>query len=183
MIVQQKANQMSYYDRLEDADAAIITAFNQDLNYFKSILFNKKGWRNDAYAIDKKGRTVHIEIKQRQGKYKDFNEFIKKYNSCYLAADKIPWMQKIMQSGYTLSEKELFISIFDDGNTILLFDLLKPQKVEWFPNSRTWNPGQNKWTFETNIGFYWKNAVIFKKDITTNHYKKLTKKEIDNLGN
>lgn len=161
----------NYVKKQEQNDRDILQAFNDDLNYFQELTFTADKTRHDATAVDKKGRKVHIEIKQREGKYKDFNEFKKKFNSCYLSTDKIPWFQKINTSGHSLNEQQLFITIFDDGDTILLFNLLKEQPVEFQPNTRVWNPMKKQWQYETNIGFLIENALIFKKE--NGHYSKL----------
>lgn len=159
----------NYVSKQEQDDREILKTFNDDLNYFQELTFTPDKSRTDAYAIDRKGRKVHIEIKQRKGNYKDFEKFKEKYDSCYLSTDKIPWFQKINTSGHTLQEQQLFVTIFDDGDTILLFNLLKQQKVDFQPNTRVWNPMYKCWKYETNIGFKIENALIYKK--INGHYK------------
>ena len=171
-----------FFKSMEKKDAAIMQAFNEDLNYFTKLNFTEEGTRHDATAIDIKNRKVHLEIKNRQGEYKDFNKFKEKYETLYIGADKLQWLEKIMESGMTLNEKCLFVTIFNDGDYVLLFDPFKRDaEIVIKPMMRTWNPGLNKWTFETNIGFKWRDCLIYKKEEDTGHYRPLTRKEISSL--
>ena len=173
---------MSYFNKMEKKDAAIMQAFNDDLNYFTKLNFTEELTRHDATAIDIKNRKVHLEIKNRQGEYKDFNKFKEKYETLYIGADKLQWLTKIMESGMTLNEKCLFVTIFNDGDYVLLFDPFKRDaEIIIKPMMRTWNPGLNKWTFETNIGFKWRDCLIYKKEEDTGHYRPLTRKEINSM--
>ena len=162
----------NYFDLLEEKDAKIVDAFNNDLKWFTNLQYNDKGSRIDATAQDKKGRKVHIEIKQRTGeKYGNFKNFIEHYDTIFLDTGKLDYFSKIMSSGYTLNEKELFISIFNEGDIIIVHDLNRPQSIEWLPNNRIYNPGTEKWEFEHRIGLYWYNGLVIEKG-EDGHYKK-----------
>jgi len=169
----------NYFDEMEKKDSEIINAFNTQVHFFDKIYYNEKGSRIDAIAIDKKGRKVHAEIKQRTGKYGNFFEFIKSFNSIFLETGKLDAFSHTMNSGHTLQEKEILISIFNNGDVILIHDLDKPQEMEWFPNSRIFNPGTKRWEFEHRVGLYWYNAIIFVKE--DNKYIRKTKEEIQNI--
>ena len=170
----------NYFDSLEQKDAEILRAFNEDVKFFKSLNYNEKGSRIDATAIDKRGHKCHIEIKQRTGeRYGNFENFIVEFDTIFLDTGKLDWFSKIMASGYTLSEKELFVSIFNNGDVILIHDLNKPQPIEWLPNNRLFNPGTKKWEYEHRIGLYWQNAIIYSKD-KNGHYRRWQKEDIEN---
>lgn len=162
-----------YVKKQENKDRQILKQFNDDLNYFQELNFTPDKTRHDATAIDRRGRKVVIEIKQREGKYKSFDEFKKKYNSCYLSTDKLPWFEKVNTSGRTLNEQQLFITIFDDGDTILLFNLSKTQEVLLERNTRVYNPMKKCWQYEDNLGFKIENAIIYKR--INGHYQKIQK--------
>lgn len=171
----------NYFDTLEAKDAAIMTAFNDDLKWFTNLTYNKKGSKIDATATDKKGRKVHIEIKQRTGtRYGIFKNFIEQFDTIFLDTGKLDWFSKIMSSGYTLQEKELFVSIFDNGNIIIVHDLNRPQAIEWLPNNRIFNPGTKHWEYEHRIGLYWYNGLVYEKD-SDGHYKKWSDDDIITL--
>lgn len=162
-----------YVKTQENKDREILQAFNDDLNYFQELNFTPDKTRHDATAIDRRGRKVVIEIKQREGKYKSFDEFKKKYNSCYLSANKMHWLAKVYASGRTTNEQQLFITIFDDGDTILLFNLSKTQEVIYERNTRVYNPMKKCWQYEDNLGFKIENAIIYKR--INGHYQKIQK--------
>ena len=171
----------NYFDLLEQKDAQIIRAFNEDVKFFKNLTYNENGSKIDATAYTKKGKKVHIEIKQRTGeRYGKFKNFAEEFDTIFLDTGKLDWFSKIMSSGYSLNEKELFISIFDNGDTILIHDLNKPQLIEWLPNQRIYNPGTKKWDTEHRIGLYIYNAIIYQKD-DDGHYRRWTDEEIYNL--
>ena len=169
-----------YCDLMEREDTKIFTAFNNDQGWFKELIFNKRGSRIDAYAIDKKNRKCHVEIKQRCGKYGKFQDFINKFETIYLDYGKMNEFSDIMlRSGATLNERELFVSIFDDGNTILVHDLLKPQPTMHLPLQRVWNEATKCWDVEHKVGFYWFNALIYIKQ--DDGYKQLSNDDIAEL--
>lgn len=169
-----------YCDLMERTDAKIFTAFNNDQGWFKDLIYNKCGSRIDAYAIDIKNRKCHIEIKQRCGKYGKFKDFIDKFETIYLDYGKMNEFSEIMlHSGATRNERELFVSIFDEGDTIVVHDMLKTQPVLHMPLQRVWNEATRSWDVEHKIGLYWYNALIYVKEDDT--YRKLSDEEIDDL--
>ena len=176
--MEKKSFKQNYFDKLEEKDAQIINAFNDDLKWFTDLHYNAKGSKIDATAKDKKGRKVHIEIKQRTGtRYGDFKNFIEEFDTIFLDTGKLDYFSKIMSSGYTLEEKELFVSIFNNGDIIIIHDLNRPQQIEWLPNNRLFNPGTEKWEYEHRIGLYWYNGLVYEKG-EDGHYKKWDDEEI-----
>ena len=171
----------NYFNEMELKDAQIIKAFNDDVHFFKQLTFNPEKSRTDATALTKNNKKCHIEIKQRTGeRYGKFKKFVEQFDTIFLDTGKLDWFSKIMSSGYTLQEKELFISIFDNGDTIIIHDLNKPQQIELLPNQRLFNPGTKKWDIEHRIGFYWYNGIIYQKD-DDGKYRRWTDEEIESL--
>lgn len=157
---------------MEHLDATALNNFNQDKNFFKKITYNKEGARIDVMAIDIKDRKCHVEMKQRTDEYADFNSFIKKYDTIYIDCGKLDFLSDVMQaSGFNLNEQELFVSIFNDGDIILIHNLNKQQPVLWMPNRRVWNPAKNRHEREHKIGLYWYYATIYEKN-EDGHYEK-----------
>ena len=173
---------LSYFDEMEQKDAKVINAFNDDQKWFTNLQYNKKGSRIDATAFDKKGRKVHIEIKQRTGeRYGDFKNFIEHFDTIFLDTGKMDTFSKIMASGYSLSEKELFVSIFNDGDIIIIHDMNKHQLLDYLPCQRLWNPGTKQWNVSHRVGFFWYNGIVYEKDKDTGHYRRWTNEEIESL--
>lgn len=170
----------NYYDLLEMKDAQIISAFNNDVKFFTQLIYNDRFSRIDATAVDRKNRKCHLEIKQRTGKYASFQEFLDKFDTIYLDCGKLDTFSNIMlASGSTFNEQELFVSIFDDGDTILIHNINQQQAMMWLPCQRVWNEGAKKWDTEHKVGLYWFNAIIYQKQ--DGHYKRLTDEEIETI--
>ena len=155
----------SFYSKMERKDEQVLNDFNAQLNFFTEMTYNPKGDKSeiDVYAKDKKGRKVHLEVKQRIGKYSDFGEF-----------------SRIMQSGYTLNEQELFVNIFNDGNIITIHNLSVPQPIQWLPNQKIYNKGTKQWEYEHRVGLYWNTAIIYSKD-ENGKYRRWTQEDIDEM--
>lgn len=172
----------NYYDLMERKDAKIITAFNEDVKFFTQLIYNDRYSRIDATAVDRKNRKCHLEIKQRTGKYGSFQEFLDKFDTIYLDCGKLDTFSNIMlASGSSLNEQELFVSIFDDGDTILIHNINQQQPMMWMPCQRVWNEGAKKWDTEHKVGLYWYNALIYQKQ--DGHYKRLSDEEIETIRN
>lgn len=170
--------QNRYCDLMEREDAQIFSAFNENLKWFNQLIYNKRGSVIDAFGIDKKNRKCHIEIKQRTGKYEDFSTFLDNFETIYLDYGKMNMFSNIMmESGATLNEQELFVSIFNKGEIILIHNLLKPQPTLHMPLQRVYNPAKKQWEIEHKVGLYWHQAIIYEKQ-TDGNYKKWTDEDI-----
>lgn len=155
----------NYADVMESKDAKAFNEFNEQKKFFKKITYNQKGNRIDAQATDRLNRKCHIELKQRTGKYSDFEEFIKQFQTIYLDCGKLDHLSNIMMaSGYNLNEQELFVSIFNDGNVICIHNLNQPQPVMWLPNQKVWNPAKKRFEVEHKVGLYWYMATVYEKN-------------------
>ena len=154
----------NYYDRLEQRDSEILTEFNNQVKFFTELKFTEKGTRIDATGIDIKGRKANIEVKQRTGRYGNFEAFRGRFKEIYLDTGKLDYFSNLMmKSGFTMDEQELFISIFDDGDTIVIHNLNKPQPVMWLPNQTVTNIGGQRRETEHKIGFLISEAIIYRK--------------------
>lgn len=160
----------SYFKRMERKDAINLKNFNDKMNWFTELEYNEEYSRIDAEAMDKKGRKTHLEVKQRTKKYSDFTAFAKQFDTIYLDTGKLEHFSQIMLSGHELDEQELFVSIFNDGDVIVIHNLNKPQPMMWLPNQRVWNEGKKKFEYEHRVGLYWWNAMVFEKNKESGNY-------------
>lgn len=172
----------SFYSKMERKDEQVLNDFNKQLNFFTEMIYNPKGDKSeiDVYAKDKKGRKVHLEVKQRIGKYSDFGEFVKKFDTIFIECGKLYQFSRIMQSGYTLNEQELFLNIFNGGDIITIHNLSVPQPIQWLPNQKIYNKGTKQWEYEHRVGLYWNTALIYSKD-ENGKYRRWTQEDIDEM--
>ena len=175
-------NDNYYCDSMERQDEEIFNRLCQDQEWFNEpIHYNKKGSRLDATAIDKKGRKITFEIKQRTGKYSSFKDFIDRYETIYLDYGKMNEFSELMRkSGATLGEGEAFVSIFDKGDTIIIHDMCKPHHTLHMPLQKVYNPATHQNEIEHKIGYYWYDADIYMMG-EDKHYHRLSKEEIKDL--
>lgn len=155
---------MNYFDTLEKDDERIFRLFNEDRNIFKSVTYHRHGSRLDAICIEHNNAKCHIEIKQRLDQYGVFNDFAKQYGSIFLDTGKLEEFSNKLQSGYTLGEDELFVSIFDNGDTIILHNLEKKQPVSNEGAVRLRNKGTRQIDYELRFGYYWWTGTVYTKD-------------------
>lgn len=163
----------SYFNVMEITDAYLLNSFNGYVHWFKNIRFNKRGSVIDAVGEDIKGRKVHIELKNRQGRYKDFTDFCKHNDTIFIECGKLSAFSRIMQSGFSLNEQELIINLFDDGKTVVIHDINKPQPLKWLPNRAIKNPGTGEQEFEHRIGLLISEADIYRYDEEEDTFKKV----------
>ena len=172
-----------YCDTMEREDAKIFESFSKDRDYFSEKLqFNENGSRLDAIGITKKGRRINIEIKQRCGEYGDFYKFISKFETIFLDYGKMNAFSETMRkSGSTADDGAIFVSIFNNGDVILIHNLNEKQlNSEHYGNKRVWNEASKQWEVEYKIGFYWYDASIYFKE-KDGHYHKLKEDDIMDL--
>ena len=164
-----------YCDLLEREDAKIFKCLSDDQGWFEELIFNDYGSRLDAIAITKqKHRKINIEIKQRCGKYSDFFEFIKYFDTIFLDYGKLNEFSEIMiNSGATAGDGATFVSIFNNGDIVLIHDLNKKQPTMHLGQQRVWNEAKKRWETEYKLGLFWYCATIFQRD-KDGHYKKWT---------
>lgn len=167
----------NYFKKMEKKDAKNLKNFNEKVKWFNELEYNEEFARIDAMAKDKKGRKTHIEVKQRTKKYSDFTAFTKAFDTIYLDTGKLETLSQIMLSGHALDEQELFISIFNDGNVIVVHNLNKKQPMMWLPNQRVWNEGKKKFEYEHRVGLYWWEGMIYEKQ-PNGEYRRWTDDEI-----
>lgn len=156
----------NYFNSMERDDERIFRLFNEDRNIFKQdgIKYNRRGSILDAMCIEHNGNKCHVEIKQRTKQYSDFNRFAKKYGSIFLDTGKLDEFSKKLESGYTLGEDELFVSIFDNGDTIILHNIKKKQPVSHEGAIELENRGTGETDHELRFGYYWWTGTVYTKD-------------------
>lgn len=156
----------NFFNKMERVDEKIFRLFNEDRNIFRKdgIKYQRNGSRLDAICIEHNGSKCHVEIKQRLGKYGDFNNFTKKYGSIFLDTGKLDEFSRKLESGYTLGEDELFVSIFDGGDTIILHNIKKKQPISNEGAIELENRGTGKIDHELRFGYYWWTGTIYTKD-------------------
>lgn len=171
-----------YCDEMEREDAEIFESFSEDRGWFSEKLkFNKNGSRLDAIGITKNGRKINIEIKQRCGEYGDFYKFISKFDTIFLDYGKLNAFSETMKtSGATAGDGAIFVSIFNNGDVILVHNLnQKELDSKHYGNKRVWNEASKEWDIEYKEGFYWYDASVYFKE--GEHYRKLKEDDIMDL--
>ena len=155
-----------FFDEQEDVNAYILEEeFNKQVGWFKNLNRHPKYEHIDYDGIDKKGRKVHIELKQRNGKIDDF----KRLGDVVIEPAKVEAFAKIMESGYTLDEQRLYINWTDDGAIVYTFQG-EVIPVVYYLNHRQRNYGKNKEEeFEDRLGIPIDYAAIYKKDENNNY--------------
>lgn len=153
----------NYFDIKEDEDSNLLLEFNNDQHWFNGLTGNPQYSEVDYKADDIKGRRVHLELKQRKGTIKQFEE----WEDVLIEPSKVAAFTKIMESGYTNNEKVLYVNFVDDG--IIIFDIDKIPYYKNYPNHKQRNYGKRTIEHETRLGIPMTCAIIFKKD-NNKHY-------------
>lgn len=166
----------NFFNKMEREDERIFRLFNEDRKLFKTITYHRNGTRLDAICIEQNDSKCHVEIKQRLDKYGVFNDFAKQYGSIFLDTGKLEEFSKKLESGFTLGEDELFVSIFDGGNTIILHNIEKKQPVSNEGAVELRNKGTRNTDHELRFGYYWWTGTIYTKNENGN-YRKWTETE------
>ena len=166
---------MNYFNKMEREDERIFREFNDDKKIFDKIDYHRNGTRLDACCI-RNDKKCHVEIKQRQGKYGVFNDFTSQYGSIFLDTGKLEEFSRKLQSGFTLGEDELFVSIFDEGDTIILHNIEKKQPVSNEGAITLKNKGTRQIDHELRFGYYWWTGSVYTKD-ENGHYNKWSELE------
>jgi RecB family endonuclease NucS len=84
-----------FFDTQEDVNAYILEKeFNKQLKWFNDFNRHPRFDHIDYDAKDKKGRKVHIELKQRKGTIDDF----KRFGDVIIEPTKLEAFAKVMES-------------------------------------------------------------------------------------
>jgi hypothetical protein len=150
-----------FFDTQEDVNAYILEKeFNKQLKWFNDFNRHPRFDHIDYDAKDKKGRKVHIELKQRKGTIDDF----KRFGDVIIEPTKLEAFAKVMESGYTLDEQRLYINWTDDGAIIYTFQG-EVIPVVYYLNHKQKNYGKNNQEeHEDRMGIPIDYAAIYKKD-------------------
>lgn len=154
----------NYFDSMEVKDYKKLCDFNKQVNWFKTISSTQKYNPTDSECIDKKGRKVHIELKTREGELLDY----KRFGDVLVEPKKLNTFTNIMESGYTLDERCLYMNFVDDG--IIIFNFNDLDNVRVIPNHRHYNKGKQQYEFETRFALPINKAIIYAIDRDTGEY-------------
>lgn len=146
-----------FFDSQERRDAILLESFNNDVKWFTSLSANTRMSEIDYKAIDRKGRLVHIELKEREG---DIDKYLNQWEYIFIEPSKIQATTKIMESGHTFDEQRLFINFVDDG--VIIFNLNNISDLKFYPNHKHWNRGKKCYEHEDRFGLRVKDAIIYK---------------------
>ena len=154
----------NYFDTMEAKDYKKLCDFNDQVNWFEAIDMMPKYNPTDSTCVDKKGRLVHIELKTREGSLYDY----KRFGDVLVEPKKLNTFTNIMESGYTLDERCLYMNFVDDGIIIYNFNDLDTIRV--IPNHRHYNKGKQQYEFETRFALPINKAIIYAIDRDTGEY-------------
>lgn len=149
---------LGYADKQENKDSKFLKNLNSKLNFFIEMKGLPKYSEIDFLCKDRKGRKVHVELKERSESLADFQRF----GDVLIEVGKIHATSRIMESGYTLDEQRLYINFCKD--CVIIFNLNKIKDMRFYPNHKQWNPMKNSFEYEDRIGLRMKDAIIYKKE-------------------
>lgn len=149
-----------FFDNQERRDAILLESLNRDLQWFDGLTANTRMSEIDYQATDKKGRLVHIELKERSG---NIDQYLQ-WGDILVEPSKIQATTRIMESGHTLDEQRLYINFVDDG--VIIFNLNNLSKMNFYPNHKHWNRGKKCYENEDRFGLPVKDAIIYKMRYT-----------------
>lgn len=156
----------NFYDSMEKTDYNKLCEFNNQVNWFKNdtVKPTQRFGKTDATAIDKKNRKVHIELKTREGELLDY----KRFGDVLVEPRKLNTFTDILESGYTLDERCLYMNFVDDG--IIIFNFNDIDTIRVIPNHRHYNKGKQEFEYETRFALPINKAIIYAIDKDTGEY-------------
>lgn len=148
-------NSKDFYNSQEDKDILLLRKCNSLFGWgFNDIKEFRRGNEVDA-KVTKDGKKYTLELKERDGNINDFF----RYGDVFIEPSKMSYFVKIMESGYTLGEKVLYVNFCNDGVFIYDHDNIHMMKV--YPNHRHYNKGKGKYEYETRFGLFVEDAKIY----------------------
>ena len=148
----------NYCDFQEEVDANLLIEFNDQVKWFSALTANERFDEIDFVGADTKGRKTHIELKQRKGTIKQYC----KWGDILIEPSKISRTTKIMESGHSLNEQRLFVNFVDNG--VIIYNLNRISRLNFYPCHRHWNQRDNRWENEDRFGLPIDQAIVYKKD-------------------
>lgn len=152
---------------------------SEDQEWFQDLKFSEDLTdKIDAVGTTKKGKKVYIEIKTRGGKYGDFFQFIKEFDTIFLDYGKLNAVSNELMNdkSHGIDSGAIFVSIFNDGEIILIHNLKKPFKTKHLGLMEVTNfakkeDGKDEKEWELKTGLDWKSASFYKRDSEGNYYR------------
>lgn len=152
---------------------------SEDQDWFQDIKFSENLTDQiDAEATTKKGKKVYIEIKTRGGKYGDFFQFIKEFDTIFLDYGKLNAVSNELMhdKSHGIDSGAIFVSVFNDGEIILIHNLKKQFKTKHLGLKEVTNfakkeDGKDEKEWELKTGLDWQSASFYRRDSKGNYYK------------
>lgn len=152
---------------------------NNDQNWFTNLTFSEDlSAQIDGIGTTEEGKKVYIEIKTRGGEYGDFFKFIKHFDTIFLDYGKLNAMSEALRKDKAqgIESGAIFVSVFNDGDVILIHNLKKPfytkhlglQQVTNFAKKED---GKDEKEYELKTGLSWEDASKYKKDGNGQYYR------------
>lgn len=148
----------NYFQWMEKENIKNLHNFNDKVKWFKKIEPTKEFSHTDAICYTKGGRKITVELKTR----KETIEQFEKYGDILIEPKKISYFTDVMESGFTLNENCLYINFTADGVAIFSFNKLKKDSLVIYVNHKQWNPGKERYEFETRFGWKINEAILYK---------------------
>lgn len=153
-------NNQNYYDSQEMRDYSIFTKFNDSIQWFTKTKANPKYAHIDVVAKDSLGNKYAIELKER-------NYDLSKLVDVFIEPLKVEWLRKAEDKGAA----PIYINIFNNGDTILVWDFRKKPTLQLHQNVRIWDKGASQYKYQDRYGLLISEATIFTLDKETNKYR------------
>lgn len=164
-----------FFDAQESRDSILLKSFNDDVKWFDGLTANTRMSEIDYQATDRKGRLVHIELKEREG---DIAKYLQ-WGDVLVEPSKIQATTRIMESGHTNDEQRLLINFVDDG--VIVFNLNNLSRMNFYPNHKHWNRGKKCYENEDRFGLPMKDAIIYKMRYEDGRLERLKQWELDEI--
>jgi hypothetical protein len=158
---------------------AAFKKLSEDQNWFKNLEFSEDLTAEiDGIATSKTGRTIYVEVKTRGGKYEDFFKFIENYDTIFLDYGKLDAVSNELMKDKAHGKESgaIFVSVFNDGEIILIHNLLKifPTKhlgLQHVTNFAKKEEGKKEDEYELKTGLPWRYATFYRRNSQGNYYK------------
>ncbi len=149
-------NNNNYFRWMEHVNIKNLHQFNNKMKWFTKIEPTKEYSHSDAVCYTKNGRKITVELKTR----KETIEQFKSWGNVLIEPKKISHFTDVMESGFTLNENCLYINFTANGTIVFSFNDVKTP-MTFYPNHRQYNPGKQRFEFESRLGWSMKDAMIY----------------------
>lgn len=152
---------------------------SKDQEWFEKLSFSEDLKAEiDGIATTPEGKKVYIEVKTRGGKYGDFFNFIENFDTIFLDYGKLDAISNelMKDKSHGKDSGAIFVSVFNDGDIILVHNLLRPFQTKHLGLQQVTNfarkeEGKNEKEWELKTGLSWKSASMYKKNSEGHYYR------------